>query len=94
MVHTLAAEVILWTTGGLPKPFEAFLPPVTCRARLTQKGWRETFHAEHTSHFCLCASSANLQWIHIQQSAHLGCLANNWQKVYKIAVTGQIYFLF
>lgn len=60
MVQILAGEVILWTTGGLPKPFEAFLPPVTCRARLTQKGWRETFHAEYTSHFCLCASSANL----------------------------------
>lgn len=51
MIHILAGDVILWTTGGLPKPFGAFLSPVTCRARLTQNGWRETLHAEYTSPF-------------------------------------------
>lgn len=51
MMQILAADVILWPTGGLPKPFGAFVPPVTCWARLTQKGRKETFHAESTPPF-------------------------------------------
>lgn len=44
--------------------------------------------------FCLVAPQQTYQWISVHQRAQLECLANNWQKAYKIGATGQIYFLF
>lgn len=89
-----AGHVILWTTGGLPKPFGGLLPTVTCEASLTSKGWKETLHAEYTSPFLpTFASQQTYQWISMQ-SAEFEYLANNWQKVCNTGVTDQIYFLF